>query len=169
MASRTGLDFGKRGEYPSGWMSTQDDDFARELQSHLEHEADAQIHDGADPGTARRRAHLALGNTTRARERFYEGRRVLWLDHAWQDVRGAFRGMRRYPISAAVAILSLAFGIGATTVTLTVRNVLFRKPPPAARPTRRLRILLSRTSRSRTRLRGGKPWTRLRRSSSRCR
>jgi putative ABC transport system permease protein len=114
-------------------MSTQDDDFARELQSHLEHEADDLIRDGVDPESARRRAHLALGNTTRARERSYERRRVLWLDYLWQDIKGGLRAMRRYPISAAVAILSLAFGIGATTVTLTVRNVLFRKPPPLYR------------------------------------
>ena len=111
-------------------MSTQDDDFARELQAHLEHETDALIRDGVDPDAARRRAHLALGNTTLARERNYERARLLWLDHLRQDIRGAFRSMRRYPISALVAVLSLAFGIGATTVTLTVRNVLFRKPPP---------------------------------------
>ena len=114
-------------------MSTQDDDFARELQAHLEHEADDLIRDGVDPDAARRQAHLALGNTTRARERHYEQRRFLLLDHLRQDVRGAFRSMRRYPIAALVAVLSLAFGIGATAVTLTVRNVLFRKPPPLYR------------------------------------
>jgi putative ABC transport system permease protein len=51
------------------------------------------------------------------------------LDHLRQDLRSAFRNMRRYPIAAIVAVMSLAAGIGATTVTLTVRNVLFRKPP----------------------------------------
>jgi putative ABC transport system permease protein len=114
-------------------MSTQDDDFARELHSHLEHETDALIRDGVDPDAARRRAHLALGNATLARERNYERARLLWIDHLRQDIKGAFRSMRRYPISALVAVLSLAFGIGATTVTLTIRNVIFRKPPPLYR------------------------------------
>jgi putative ABC transport system permease protein len=41
--------------------------------------------------------------------------------------------MRRYPIAALVAILSLGFGIGATTVTLTVRDTIFRKAPPLYR------------------------------------
>ena len=41
--------------------------------------------------------------------------------------------MRRYPIAAFVAILSLGFGIGATTITLTVRDVIFRKAPPLYR------------------------------------
>ena len=114
-------------------MSTQDDDFARELRSHLEHEADDLMRDGVDPAAARRRAHLALGNTTLVRERNYERGRLLWLDHLRQDIRGAFRSMRRYPISALVAVLSLAFGIGATTMTLTVRNVVFRRFPPLYR------------------------------------
>lgn len=114
-------------------MSTQDDDFARELQSHLEHEADALMRDGVDPDAARRQAHLALGNATLARERRFERHRLLWLDHLRQDIKGGFRSMRRYPIAAGVAILSLGFGIGATTMTLTVRSVVFRKFPPLYR------------------------------------
>src|SRR5262249_49803830 len=39
---------------------------------------------------------------------------------------------------ASVAVVSLAFGIGATTATLTVRDVIFRKPPPLYREPSRL-------------------------------
>ena len=46
-----------------------------------------------------------------------------------QDLRAAVRSVRRYPIAAAIAIVSLAAGIGATAVTLTVRDVVFRKYP----------------------------------------
>ena len=67
---------------------------------------------------------------TGARERFYEAGRLLWVDHLLQDLRCAARNMRRYPVASLVAVLSLAAGIGATTVTLTVRDVIFRKPPP---------------------------------------
>src|SRR5262245_31745265 len=42
----------------------------------------------------------------------------------------AFRSITSYPITALVAVLSLAAGIGATTVTLTIRNVIFHNPPP---------------------------------------
>jgi predicted permease len=38
--------------------------------------------------------------------------------------------MRKYPIACAVAIISLAMGIGATTGMLTIRNAVFRNPPP---------------------------------------
>jgi len=52
------------------------------------------------------------------------------MDHLRQDLRGAVRGLTRYPIAALVAVVSLAGGIGATTATLIVRDVVFHKPPP---------------------------------------
>src|SRR5262245_50488788 len=47
-----------------------------------------------------------------------------------QDWKHALRSMRKYPIACAVAIISLAMGIGATTGMLTIRNAVFRNPPP---------------------------------------
>jgi len=44
-------------------------------------------------------------------------------DNLIHDVRCAARNMRRYPVASLVAILSLGAGIGATTVTLTVRDL----------------------------------------------
>ena len=52
------------------------------------------------------------------------------MDEFRQDLRTALRNVRKYPIACAVAVLSLAGGLGAMTATLTVRNVLFRNPPP---------------------------------------
>jgi predicted permease len=52
------------------------------------------------------------------------------MDQLRQDLRSALRNVRKYPVAVAVAILSLAGGLGAMTATLTVRNVLFRNPPP---------------------------------------
>jgi predicted permease len=125
-------------------MSTQDD-FDRELQSHLEHEADDLVRDGMPPDQARRAARVTLGNVTAARERHYERGRWLWFDHFRQDLRGAWRSMRRYPVAAVVAVLSLAFGIGATAITLTVRSILFYKAPPAYRePAQISRVQLGR-------------------------
>src|SRR5688572_2016185 len=56
-----------------------------------------------------------------------------WVDGLMHDVRCAFRSMRRFPIATAVAIASLAAGIGATAATLTIRNAVFRNPPPLYR------------------------------------
>jgi putative ABC transport system permease protein len=109
------------------------DDFAREIACHLELEIDRLVASGIPPEQARLIARRRFGNVTAVRERFHERGRTLWLDHLFHDVRCAARNIRRYPVAGLVAIASLAGGIGATTVTLTVRNAVFRKPPPLYR------------------------------------
>src|SRR5262245_13105779 len=106
-------------------------DFSREIQGHLDIETDRLVGEGLPREAARLAARKAFGSVVAAEERFYESRRILWLDHLRQDVRGAARAVARYPIAAMVAVVSLAFGIGAMATTLTVRDVIFRKPPPA--------------------------------------
>jgi predicted permease len=105
-------------------------DFAREIQAHIDLEAERLVADGVDPAEARRLARRVFGNVTLARERYYESRRVPWLDHLVQDARTAARSLTRYPVACAVAVLSLAGGIGATTATLIVRDTVFYRPPP---------------------------------------
>ena len=114
-------------------MSTRrrsDDDFAREVESHVQLEADRLVEDGMAPDAARLEAHKRFGNAAQVRERYYYSRRLLWLDHLKQDARTALRGIRRYPIACAIAVISLGGGIGATTITLLLRNALFLAPPP---------------------------------------
>ena len=52
------------------------------------------------------------------------------LETALRDLRLAARSLRRFPLAVAIAVLSLAAGIGSTTATLTARNALFVNPPP---------------------------------------
>ena len=114
-------------------MSTQkrrDEEFAREIRAHVDIETARLIEEGMAPDQARAAARRAFGNVTRAQERFYERGRLLWIDHLRQDVRCAIRNIRHYPVAALVAVVSLAGGIGATTVTLMIRDILFRKAPP---------------------------------------
>jgi putative ABC transport system permease protein len=114
-------------------MSTRDDDFAAEVRAHLEHEADELIADGAAASEAKLAARRAFGSVAAAQEQFYESHRWLWLDHLQQDLRDAMRSLMRYPIASTVAILSIAAGIGVTAATLTIRDVIFRNPPPSYR------------------------------------
>ncbi len=109
------------------------DDFHREIRAHLQLEADRLADEGLSPEEARAEASRRFGNVTRARERFYESRRRLWLDHLRHDLLCAGRNLRRYPVAAAVAIASLGAGIGATTATLTIRNAVFYNMPPLYR------------------------------------
>lgn len=107
-----------------------DEDFAREVESHVQLEADRLVEDGMAPEAARLEAQKRFGNAARVRERFYYSHRSLWFDHLKQDLRTAVRGIRRYPIACTIAVISLAGGIGATTITLLLRNALFLAPPP---------------------------------------
>ena len=69
-------------------------------------------------------------------------RRVsVWLEDFRRDVRVGVRNLRRYPGAAAIAIASLAAGIGATSVTLTIRNAVFYKPPASYREPSQLSLV----------------------------
>ena len=93
-------------------------------------EADRLVEEGMAPEAARLEAQKRFGNAALARERFYYSSRSLWFDQLKQDVRTALRGIRRYPIACAIAVISLGGGIGATTITLLLRNAIFLAPPP---------------------------------------
>jgi predicted permease len=57
-----------------------------------------------------------------------------WLDSVWRDVRRATRGLRRSPGFAAVAILTLALGIGVNTAIFSVVNGLLLRALPVSAP-----------------------------------
>ena len=125
-----------------------DDDFDREIRAHIELETEALMEDGLAPEQATAAARQTFGNVTAARERFYEARRILSVDRLAQDIRCAVRNLRRFPVTTAVSVASLAAGIGATTVTLMVRDVLFYRAPPAyAEPAQLSRIQVGRPDR----------------------
>jgi predicted permease len=104
-----------------------DDDMREELAQHAAWRAAELEAEGVAPGEARRQAAIALGNPTRLRE----DTRALWgfptLDSLAQDVRYGLRQIRRTPAFSAVAIGSLAIGIGAGTAVFSLADaVLFR-------------------------------------------
>jgi predicted permease len=63
-----------------------------------------------------------------------------FLDALLHDTRYAFRQLRRSPGFAAVAIVSLAIGIGATVTIYSAANALLRRAPEAAQPERLVRL-----------------------------
>jgi predicted permease len=110
------------------------EDFSKEVQSHIELEADQLVREGMTPEKARSAAIRRFGNPGVAEERFYELGRVLWLDHLGQDLRYALRGLRRNPGFALVAVLTLAIGIGANTAIFSFVDPLFFEKLPVPRP-----------------------------------
>jgi len=112
----------------------RDEELERELRSHLDLEAEAQQEAGLAANAARFAAQRAFGNTTLVKEETRAVWQLTMLEQAFQDVRYAFRGMRKSAGFTAVAALSLALGIGATTAVFGVLNAVVLRPLPVADP-----------------------------------
>ncbi len=124
----------------------RDEDFERELRSHLDQEALEQRESGLSEEDARYAARRALGNTTLLKEEV----RKMWswtaVEQAWQDVRYALRTLRNAPVFTATALLSLGLGIGANTAIFTLLYTVLLKPLPVPNP-EQLVVLALRDSR----------------------
>jgi predicted permease len=120
--------------------SRLDRDLAAEIDSHLAHHIDDNLRAGMSPEEARRHALLKLGGIAQVQERYRETRGFPTLDRLTTDVRDAARALLRARGFAAVAILSLAFGIGANAAIFSAVNGLFFKPLAVERPDRLVSI-----------------------------
>ena len=103
-------------------------DFADEIEAHLDLEADRLIADGWRPDRAEQEARRAFGNIALAKERFYETSRWVWLEQLAQDLRYAWRTLRRRPSFFATTVLTLMVAIGLATVAFTVFNAYVLRP-----------------------------------------
>jgi len=107
-----------------------EDQLDKELRFHLEQHTADLIARGVDPREARRQANLALGGPDQVKEQCRDARGTRWLEDLVRDVHYAVRSLRQRPGFAAVALLTLALGTGATTVMFTVVNGVLLKPLP---------------------------------------
>src|SRR3954469_20621549 len=112
------------------------EDFAAEIKSHLEFEADDLKGEGLSEQEALRRAHREFGSGRAAQERFYLRGRHVWLDTLLRDLRFGLRSLRQSPGVAITAILTLALGVGANTAVFSVMNAVLLRSLPVAEPSR---------------------------------
>src|SRR6185369_15821197 len=102
------------------WFPGHRDDLDDEIRSYLEHETQLNRDRGMSPEAARAAAHRKFGNRTLIREDVFYQRRPRLLDSLLQDARYAIRNLWRSPRFAALAVLSLALGIGVDSSVFSV-------------------------------------------------
>ncbi len=112
----------------------------RELESHLDLEAEEQLESGLSPREARYAAQRAFGNTTLVREDLHAIWQTIWLERLASHIKYAARSLRKNPGFTAVAVLTLALGIGANTAIFSAIDALMLRPLPFSSPDQLVRI-----------------------------
>jgi len=121
-----------------------------ELESHMQHRADALERGGLERTEAERRALIEFGSHVRFKEECREALGGNAIDQAVQDVRFSLRALRKSPGFSLVAVITLALGIGATVATFSVVNTVLLRPFAFSHPEKLLWIYSERSDNPRT-------------------
>ena len=113
-----------------------DADLEEEMRLHLELRQQEKIQAGLAPDEARSAAMRRFGNPTALREASHTAWGWQWFERFLQDISYGLRGMLRSPSVTAIAILSLALGIGANTAIFSLLDAVMLRVLPVQEPDR---------------------------------
>jgi predicted permease len=117
------------------------DDIEEEMRSHIDLETETNLERGMKPYEARVAALRSFGNLGKFRDLAYEVRGGGMLETLWQDLRYALRMLVKNPGFTAVAVLTLALGIGANTALFTLMDAVMLKRLPVKQPEQLIELM----------------------------
>ncbi len=114
--------------------ATMETELDEELRAHVEHQADKYVRSGLLPEQALRRARLELGGVEQVKEECRDARGVTMIENTVKDLRYGLRMLGKNPVFTAVAVLTLALGIGANTAIFTLLDAVVLRFLPVEKP-----------------------------------
>jgi predicted permease len=121
-------------------VDRREKDLATELENHVQMHIEDNLRAGLHPREARRQALIKLGGVEQVKANYRERQRLPALERLFEDSRFALRLLRKNPGFSAVAVLTLALGMGATTTIFSVVNSVLLRPLPYGNHDRLLRV-----------------------------
>jgi putative ABC transport system permease protein len=118
-----------------------------EIRFHVEQQTEKNRRAGMTSDEARRQALIRFGGVEQVRERTRDEFRAAPIENLARDVRYGLRSLRRHPGFTAMAVLSLAIGIGANATIFGVAHAVLFRQSPLADPERLVNIYESEAGR----------------------